>query len=528
MVSFDETERGRNLRRAIESKDSETVAEAVAPIVEDARQRKLEEEHVTQALKLLKRGRHFTEMVRIADVAMATDRANHLARTLYAQALTDTGLLHAGRLEMERLLADAGDKLDPKVRGEALGLLGRNSKQRFVNADPASEYRNKNIRDAVRQYATAYKAKTDPNFHGVNLVALLCRARAEGIALGADDRDPEPLIEDILMNVQATPEANRGLWDRATEIELLLAKGDKDAAVAAAERLVKTRIADAFHLGALSRQLVEVWRLEPTDPLMLAIDESRLCVGGEVTVELPNLQDFEKLFGSVPIGYETYRRGLEVALSVAMITDRNNEGWGTGFAIPGSQLHDKLGDELLLVTNSHVSSSLGTGQLMPSQTRARFEVARDASGTTAEIDFSKDDELFTSPPHEYDCTIFRVGDGAPVIDKPIRRAAAQPTAGPDAYVYVIGHPMRGGLSLSIRGNDLLAVSAEKARMHYRAPTQPGSSGSPVFSPSWDLVGLHHAGSQKMPSLTGGGSIQANEGITITAIREAFMKARPNG
>ena len=62
---------------------------------------------------------------------------------------------------------------------------------------------------------------------------------------------------------------------------------------------------------------------------------------------------------------------------------------------------------------------------------------------------------------------------------------------------------------------------EAPRIHYRTATEGGSSGSPVFNSSWDLVGLHHSGGDAMPRLKGvSGSYQANEGIWIKSVGEA--------
>ena len=94
---------------------------------------------------------------------------------------------------------------------------------------------------------------------------------------------------------------------------------------------------------------------------------------------------------------------------------------------------------------------------------------------------------------------------------------------------MIGHPAGGGLKFSIRGNDLLGYDPESFRVHYSAPTEGGSSGSPVFNQAWQLMAVHHAGDAKMrrfddPSAT----YQANEGITIKAIREEYGRDRAKG
>jgi V8-like Glu-specific endopeptidase len=92
-------------------------------------------------------------------------------------------------------------------------------------------------------------------------------------------------------------------------------------------------------------------------------------------------------------------------------------------------------------------------------------------------------------------------------------------------LYIIGHP--GGRNLSFSLFDSLWLDADETKLHYRTPTEGGSSGSPVFDQeNWTLVALHHAGLQNMPRLHNQpGTYEANEGIAVNAIREAIRLNR---
>jgi len=63
-------------------------------------------------------------------------------------------------------------------------------------------------------------------------------------------------------------------------------------------------------------------------------------------------------------------------------------------------------------------------------------------------------------------------------------------------------------------------------VQYRAPTEPGSSGSPVFEAAlWRVIALHHAGAEAMRKLNGKpGTWAANEGIWIQSIVKAAASA----
>ena len=75
--------------------------------------------------------------------------------------------------------------------------------------------------------------------------------------------------------------------------------------------------------------------------------------------------------------------------------------------------------------------------------------------------------------------------------------------------------------------DNILLDYDHRVLHYRSPTEGGSSGSPVSDDEWRLIGLHHAGGTGMPQLNkAGGTYAANEGITIDAIRGGLAHRPP--
>ena len=56
------------------------------------------------------------------------------------------------------------------------------------------------------------------------------------------------------------------------------------------------------------------------------------------------------------VSLDWYRRGLTRCAGVARIGREATRGLGTGFLLMGAAFHPTLGDELYLLTNSHVVS----------------------------------------------------------------------------------------------------------------------------------------------------------------------------
>jgi len=214
-----------------------------------------------------------------------------------------------------------------------------------------------------------------------------------------------------------------------------------------------------------------------------------------------------------------YLDGLERCRNVAQVVTETEEAVGTGFLVRGGDLAPDLGEEIVLLTNAHVVSEdpevrKAEGALAPEEAVVRFEALEAAAGET----FRVSELLWTSPPHALDATLLR-------LEPPIEAVGSYPLterlplADGKQKVYVIGHP--GGRTLSLSLHDNLLLDHDDRMIHYRAPTEGGSSGSPVFNQQWKLIGLHHAGSLEMPRLKGQpGTYPANEGVWIQRIVQA--------
>ena len=98
-----------------------------------------------------------------------------------------------------------------------------------------------------------------------------------------------------------------------------------------------------------------------------------------------------------------------------------------------------------------------------------------------------------------------------------------------AKVFIVGHPKGGDLSFSVSDNEVVDHELDDEpcdrprRIHYRTPTEPGSSGSPVFHhKSLEVVGLHRTGRAKplrddWPRAGDGEIYEANEAVSMRSL-----------
>jgi Trypsin-like peptidase domain/MAP3K TRAFs-binding domain len=503
-------------------------------------------EGAKRLIEELRNAREYDRMGGLAEAVSRQDPKDPKNRRLYGQYLIDTGKATAA-VEILRSLARRLPKEHPEF-AEATGLLGRAYKQVFFDAGDKT---SQGARDALKKAIAVYRRPFEDNpaanaWHGLNLVALLTRARRLGLRV-ASDLDPKKVAKKVMAALEATPEKERNEWFLPTLAEASLGLGDWDAV----EQHIKAYAADervqAFLIASTLRQFTEVWDLEATDDRgrgLVATLRARLLQlpGGEIDMSAHELQrwraqpapdpaQLEAVLGTA--GAQTYKwwkTGLDRALSVAAIRQRFGSRLGTGFLVRAADLGLEPAEELLVMTNFHVVNEHGSNPgVKPEDVEVVFEAA------DPDRVYLVDRIVWSSPIERHDVSL--LGLQTPVTDiTPLPMAKRLPVLEETARVYVIGHPGGRDLAFSFQDNELLDHEGPTAgkpqipgvcRVHYRAPTEGGSSGSPVFNARlWEVIALHHKGGKiGMPKLNGlQGDYAANEGIGMGSIREALTAA----
>jgi hypothetical protein len=182
-----------------------------------------------------------------------------------AQGLVDRDSPAASLLVFRTLKADP--TIPQEERVEAPGGVGRCYKQMYV-LNSAKGRRSRYLYLALDACRSAYDQNHRRIRHGINVVALLCRAAREGIGL-PDFLDPSTeargLAEEILQTVESDPSPDA--WALATACEACIGLGRDDEAVQWAARFARRGDADAFKIASVLRQLLEIWQLDTTRPL---------------------------------------------------------------------------------------------------------------------------------------------------------------------------------------------------------------------------------------------------------------------
>jgi V8-like Glu-specific endopeptidase len=92
----------------------------------------------------------------------------------------------------------------------------------------------------------------------------------------------------------------------------------------------------------------------------------------------------------------------------------------------------------------------------------------------------------------------------------------------DAPILIVQHPEGSPMKLAMDTKSVVGLNGNGTRLRYLTNTDPGSSGSPVFSMDWDLVALHHYGDPKYLNPL------YNQGVPIELIRQRIEKDGQGG
>ena len=508
----------------------------------DNQDENLPQAELQKAIKMLRSKRQYEQMVQLADCCIRTGHTSYNVRRQYAQGLIEKRLFAAAAAVLHEVKRDAQLDASNEAQAEykeATGLLGRLYKQLYVNTgQPGNPHFRQVLLAAISSYREIYDLDPAQNlWHGINIVALLIRAQADGIAFD-NIPDADELSKQVLKDATASvAKDDKDIWAMATAMEACIALGDEERAAYWANSYVLAENADAFEIASTLRQLEQVWRLKVDGGFgSILITRLRAALlnkeGGKVTLSnaAQNVQiagsniyqeRLERVFGAD--SYKTlkwYSDGLKRCTMVARIGRDATKGFGSGFLVEGEKLHASLAGKIVLLTNAHVVSNepaRNNKSLLPYECVVILEaVDRDMELFVESVVWSSDIEtldvsvlLFTDESHE---KIMSIKDNITLA--PVSKYL--PACDSTQRVYIIGHPAGGTLQLSLQDNVLLAQ--KDPLLHYRTPTEGGSSGSPVFNDKWDLIGLHHAGDEEMPMLDNpNDTYEANEGIWIQSI-----------
>jgi len=526
----------------------------------------------------LRNARAFVELCELADSLGRRGAADAFVRRLYAQGLIDLGWLCPAIDMLQRLVADlpAGHA----EQDEAWGLLGRAYKQMFFDSgDRTTQAARHALSHAIAAYFQPYQRDQRRNtWHGVNVLALVARARRDGLDQICPDLAVAPLATELLQALDSVPATARDPWHLATQAEaalgLALETGRMEQVEYALAEYLRHPELQAFHVASTLRQVTEVWGLAATsgDSASLAASalvarESRAVLdalrirllqlpGGMLDLSVsdvahadarsglqlppspaPDTGSLEAILG--PTGPQTYAwwmAGLRAARSVGVIRRRLGKRVGTGFVVTAASVGwpSANPEERLVLTNYHVVNAAGESPgIRPEHAEIVFEAHSPAEGHPVTA------LLWSSAVGLHDAALLRVDNLPPEIEPLPVTDALPPMPVADGVatprVYIIGHPGGRELSFSFQDNELLDHEgppsgrpqiAGVCRVHYKAPTEGGSSGSPVFEQgAWQVVALHHKGGRiGMSRLNGGrGSYAANEGISLSTIAAAIRE-----
>ncbi len=491
---------------------------------------------VQSTLETLRADRNFAALAALTEKCARFHPNAPKLRRLQAQALIDSGQPATAVSVIESVRSHLAND-DPELP-ELQGLLGRAYKQMLIDSGGGRSAEQRDLLErAIAAYRSAYEVDSTRYWHGVNLLALGWRAQRQGLAQGNASQLTE-LAQQVMATARAAAWDSLDPWALATVAEASIALGNPAATEDALREFLNAKSLEAFHVGSLLRQLVQVWQLDGKEWLgaLTALRAMHMCLPG-VDATLMAASDVQQLMAAGAEAKVVYERILGPAkglvpfewiqtantraAGVAAVRSRDAYGRdstiATAFVIDGGSLLDQWKGHTLALTNFHVVNREGLSPgLSPDSVELVFEAVDPARRHTIR------QILWESPEREFDCVILQLDPPPPTSGvAPLARNLPLKDAKPPVRVYIIGHPAGRPLEFSIHDNELLDHNhglSEVTHLHYRAPTESGSSGSPVFKEGkWEAIAIHHAYTEtRLNGETGG--YQANEGIGLASIK----------
>lgn len=194
---------------------------------------------------------------------------------------------------------------------------------------------------------------------------------------------------------------------------------------------------------------------------------------------------------------------------------------GTGFLVAPD----------LVMTNYHVMAWVIEQKVKPAVVKVRFDYKTAGNKTVSEgtlcrlaaswlVDSSEVGPLEEPTKDQLDYALIRLEKPAPPvgdIDRGFYQLATTPEAfAPDGALFIMQHPRGRPLELAMDTKAIIGMNQASTRVRYRTNTEGGSSGSPCFTPDFELVALHHSGD---PNFDPAHKPTYNQGIPMSLIAQ---------
>jgi V8-like Glu-specific endopeptidase len=495
------------------------------------------------AAKVLNQRRHFDHTRMLGQAWTDTRGFDATVARHHAQAEINLSALDAAEKMLREGLAKikqpgAGAQATAEIP-EYEGLLGRTYKQRFAFTGDKDC-----LVQATNQYLVQYEGNpARPFWHGINVAALVAREEREGLSPRATVSS-EKLATAVFDHVTSLyRKGGSDQWVAATASEASLALDNCEDAELWLYRFLHHSKVQPFDLESYGRQLREIWQGDATagggcaDRLTAIMERHIARTERRWSIQAPAISSmaealkkdqnaFEKNFsGEACFSVDALKRMLDACSSIGCVCNPAGRRLGTGFLLSGNWLKDSFRAAPVFVTNAHVISETVPKAIPPQEVRVTFEV--ESASFSEPRFYGVTEVLYTSPPGDLgvrdengdklDVTIVRLGGLSDTLGR-LNAAMALPLVDPTTKAFVVGHPLGSGLQISLHDSVLLDIDDDERLVHYRTPTDPGSSGSPVFNVDWEVIAVHHGGSSETPRLRGDGRYEANEGIALSAVR----------